>query len=359
MPFYKELNPGVPVGRRTIEKLLTLRQALDGAIPQRTLEKTLLLATWNIREFDSGKYGLRTPESFYYIAEIIARFDLVAVQEVRENLRALDQLRRILGSNWDCFFTDITEGTQGNGERMAFLYDNRKISPSGLASQLVIPPMEIRTKKGPVVFEPAKQLVRTPFIMGFKSGWTKFTLTTVHIYYGDSTKDNPLRVEEINKVAQFLRKKNDDPSESTKNLILLGDFNIFSPEDVTMKAIENAGFKVPEELQDLPSNIARDKFYDQIAFLVREDRFGTTGKAGVFDFFDLVFREDEELMYAPEMGPGYVTNNKGEPRTDKEKSRYYRDWRTHQMSDHLPMWVELRIDFSDEYLQRLLEPEEG
>lgn len=345
------------MGRRTIEKLLTLRGALDGAIPQRTLEETLLLATWNIREFDSGKYGLRTLESFYYIAEIIARFDLVAVQEVRENLQALELLRKILGSNWECFFTDVTEGTRGNGERMAFLFDNRKIRPGGLASQMVIPPMEIRTKNGPVVFEPSRQLVRTPFIVGFKSGWTNFTLTTVHIYYGDDSKDNPLRVEEISKVAQFLRKKSDDPFESSKNLILLGDFNIFSPEDVTMQAILNAGFIVPEELQNLPSNIARNKFYDQIAFRVRPDRFGTTGRAGVFDFFDLVFREDEESIYALEMGPGYEVNSKGQPRTDKEKSRYYRDWRTHQMSDHLPMWVELRIDFSDEYLQRLLEPE--
>jgi hypothetical protein len=38
-------------------------------------------------------------------------------------------------------------------------------------------------------------------------------------------------------------------------------------------------------------------------------------------------------------------------RTDSGKSLYYRTyWRTHQMSDHLPMWVELRIDYSDEYL---------
>ena len=27
-------------------------------------------------------------------------------------------------------------------------------------------------------------------------------------------------------------------------------------------------------------------------------------------------------------------------------------WRTHQMSDHLPLWVELKIDFSDQYLKK-------
>jgi hypothetical protein len=29
-------------------------------------------------------------------------------------------------------------------------------------------------------------------------------------------------------------------------------------------------------------------------------------------------------------------------------------WRTFQMSDHLPMWVELKIDYSDDYLARKL-----
>lgn len=31
----------------------------------------------------------------------------------------------------------------------------------------------------------------------------------------------------------------------------------------------------------------------------------------------------------------------------------YAKWRTHQMSDHLPMWVELHIDFTPEYLDEV------
>jgi hypothetical protein len=27
-------------------------------------------------------------------------------------------------------------------------------------------------------------------------------------------------------------------------------------------------------------------------------------------------------------------------------------WRTFQMSDHLPLWVELKINFSDQYLKK-------
>ena len=37
----------------------------------------------------------------------------------------------------------------------------------------------------------------------------------------------------------------------------------------------------------------------------------------------------------------------------KLKSYYLNDWRTFHGSDHLPLWVELEIDFSDAYLAKL------
>ena len=78
------------------------------------------MATWNIREFDSPKYGPRLPEAMFYIAEIISRFDLVAVQEVRGDLAALKQLIKVLGDQyWDYLVTDVTLGASGNDERLA------------------------------------------------------------------------------------------------------------------------------------------------------------------------------------------------------------------------------------------------
>ncbi|MBX2927214.1 MAG: endonuclease/exonuclease/phosphatase family protein [Saprospiraceae bacterium] len=355
MPSYKNLNTDTPAGVRTIDHLLKLRAHLDREIPHKSAERTLLLATWNIREFDSPAYGDRMPEAFYYIAEIIARFDLVAIQEVRQNLKALQQLMEILGNDWGYFFSDVTEGTQGNGERMAFVFDKRKVHSGGLVGQLVLPPIE-RTVNGKRVYEPAGQIVRTPLIAGFKTGWTDFILTTVHIIYGEGVANSPARVEEIRQVAQALRRRSEDPFEWSRNLIILGDFNIFKPSDKTMQVINEAGFTVPPELQKLPSNALQNKYYDQIAFRIRPDRFGTTGKAGVFNFFDTVYTREEESVYAPDMGEAYLRTTNGKPRTNK--SLYYRTyWRTHQMSDHLPMWVELKIDYSDEFLERKLESE--
>ena len=107
---------------------------------------------------------------------------------------------------------------------------------------------------------------------------------------------------------------------------------------------------IPEPLQTVPgSNVRQDKFYDQIALWTGESSRRKTYtrilpyRAGVFDFFHVVYRTDEEDTYRPFMR---------KPGSDDFYSSYA-SWRTHQMSDHLPMWVELHIDFSQEYLDEV------
>lgn len=358
MPFYYKIDSRKPEGRRTAERLLLLRHHLAAQIPRRTLNDTLLLATWNIREFDSPAYGERVPEAFYYIAEILSRFDLVAVQEIREDLKALRKVQRILGSNWKYVVSDVTQGTPGNRERLGFLYDSRKITFSGLAGELVIPPKVVTGAGGKRVYDPADQLYRTPFLVGFTAGWFKFILTTVHMVYGKDDADDPKRVEEIRLVADFLQERAGDASAWSPNLIALGDFNIFSPEDVTMEQLTNAGFVVPRELQRVPAtNVGKKRrHYDQIAFQVEENRLHCID-AGVFDFFEYVFTQDDQEIYTPLMGDAYHTTSRGKPRSESRKGVYYRTyWRTHQMSDHLVMWVELGIDFGAEYLRAKSKP---
>lgn len=121
---------------------------------------------------------------------------------------------------------------------------------------------------------------------------------------------------------------------------MLGDFNIFNRRNVTMEAITQAGFVVPEELNSIPgSNVAKDKHYDQIAYYKCLAHMQPTGRAGVFDFFEHVYRLEDEAAYAQE-----CTERPG---------RSFKDWRTYRMSDHLPMWIEFGIDDSDAYLGTL------
>jgi len=343
MPFYQDLNPKKEEGKRTIERLLELRRSLE-RLPERTQKETLMLATWNIREFDSPKFGKRLDEAIYYIAEIIDKFDLVAIQEVHKNLKGMDRLMKVLGGYWKYIFTDTTEGRQGNQERMAIVYDTRKVRHSGLAGELVLP-----AKKESGEIKPVPQFYRTPFICGFRASWAKFMLATVHIQWGESKAEPPGRIEEIRQLAQFLKKRTLDENAWARNLILLGDFNIFRPENETFQELVKAGFVIPDKLQKLPTSAAKPRHYDQIAFRVRKNSLEMTGKAGAYNFYNKVFRNTDEDIKIYEK---YMPSSYHKLETERKKRTYYRsNWRTHQMSDHLPLWVELKIDYTDEYLQ--------
>lgn len=328
---------------RTIDGLARLRQALAAEIPDRTATSTLLLATWNIREFDSGKFGYRSEEAYQYIAEVLGRFDLIAIQEVRDGLFPLQHLQEILGPWWSYLVTDVTLGAAGNAERMAYLYDRRKVGFTGMAAELVLPKAR-NARSEPV------QLARSPYLAGFQAGWAYLTLATVHLYYGTDKPDDPRRLAEITALGQTIAKAAGKLSSAPQpgpgiapepgNLILLGDFNIFSRGDVTMEAITRAGFSVPEALQSVPgSNVDKDKHYDQIAYFKQLAHLRPTGRAGVFDVFEHVYRQSDADEYAAErqVRPG----------------RSFREWRTYRISDHLPMWIEFGIDDADAYLASL------
>ena len=337
MPFYYNIKKlGPEVSKRTAAGILRLKKALKDkeGVPERTRASRILLATWNIREFESKKYGPRQKEALYYIAEIIDHFDIVAVQEVRDDLSSLEEVMDILGSSWDYLLTDVTAGGQGFFERMAFVYDKRKVNFGGLAGEIVVKPKNKAT--------PAPQYARTPFIVGFRTGWFKFTICTAHIYYGESIPNDKKRVEEIEMLADHISTAVEAPFAWAKNAILLGDFNIFSKTDLTFKALDDAKFEMHPNIVGVGTNIKQDKIFDQIAFIAPDlkDKLADCN-AGVFNYYKHVYRDEDEEIF----------------RTDITGKAKYSQWRTYQMSDHLPMWIELRVDFSIEYLQAIEEGE--
>src|SRR6188508_917791 len=118
MPYYPPLRD-LPAAqkRRTAEGLIRLKQAFGASgLPEKRVDGNLLLATWNLREFGGIKYGGRDDEPLYYIAEILSRFDIIAVQEIRDDLADLQRVMQILGGWWKVLFTDVTAGQRGNRE---------------------------------------------------------------------------------------------------------------------------------------------------------------------------------------------------------------------------------------------------
>ena len=362
--------------KRIAERLIKIRNSLTAQhVPPRNLDDTLLLASWNIRDFDSNKFkhGKRLRESFYYLAEIISAFDIVALQEVNRDLSGLRRLMRHLGPAWDFIATD----TAGNDERMVFVYDRNKVWFRDIAGEIVLPYVSKRPSKKEILdfakaveplsgeelkklisernaLDPNRQFNRTPFMVAFQSGWFKFKLCTVHIYYGaESGVALKRRIKEIGNIAKFLSKRFDRDKDD--HYILLGDFNIVSPDHRTMEALQKHGFEVPDKLDR--TNVIETKFYDQIAFRLKKKEL-MPGASNVFRFYRAVFRDKDFDVYKNDM-KRISRVLKGNESAAKLKS-YYKTWRTFQMSDHNLLWVELKINFARDYLvERIKEAEEA
>lgn len=312
--------PPGPVPARVAADLDQLSAALDDQVPSRT-DRNLLIGTWNIRALSdlttSWRAGAEdSPKRDWHalvcLAEVVSRFDVVAVQETRRNTTALFALLERLGPQWRVIASDVTEGTAGNGERLAFLYDAERLQPSGLVGEIVLPP----AATGPV-----EQFARTPYVAGFVRGETEFTLTTVHVLWGERPKD---RLPELTAFAEWMRSWADRPRDWNRNLMVLGDFNLDRMDDPLYQAFVATGLWPPAELNDVPRTIfdnARDRhFYDQIAWFCDPsdpdlpsllDGLVYTGRGGGFDFV-----------------PHALTG----------LTRQQISWR---ISDHYPLWVEL------------------
>lgn len=357
MPMYWQLkNRQAEERQRTIDNLMALREHIAAHVPRRTASKTLLLATWNIRDFDSNKFGHgpRLNESLHYIAEIISAFDLVAIQEVNEDMRKFETVMDLLGPSWRYIATDVTDGTSGNGERMVFVFDSNKVQFKHIAGEITLSPS--------AEIDGTHQFARSPFLVRFQSGWFKFNLCTVHLYYGAAAGERyERRVQEIDAIAKFLKKRADRDGQ---HYILLGDMNVVDPVDDTMKALKKHGFVVPADLilknQEIKwaSNMKGDKHYDQIAFLNRTNELElghSTNNAGVLNYYKAIYTDTMAATYHP-LG----ARNKKWPASPEERKTYFeKEWRTWQMSDHLPLFVELQIDFTDAYLKRIRDGEQG
>lgn len=306
-------------------ELAELRDALDSAIPPKQLDLNLLVATWNIRAFgrltekwvsaedDSPKRDLG---ALRCIAEIVSRFDVVALQEVRRNLKCLRHMLKVLGPEWGLILTDVTGGARGNDERMAFVFDTRRVRPSGLACELVVPGEWIQRIQEDAL---RRQFARTPYAVSFLSAGHTFILVTLHVIYGETADQ---RIPELTGIADWLADWARREKSWGHNLIALGDFNIDRVGDPLYEAFTSTGLRTPGELDEVPRTIfnrpGEGKHYDQIAWFTGEDgvpelSLRYTQKAGRFDFTQTVFRS----------------------LTKRQLS-----WR---ISDHYPLWAEFSV----------------
>jgi hypothetical protein len=281
-------------------ELQMLSAALDSAVPVKQLDRNLLIATWNLRAFggltkkwasDPNDSPQRNLADVSAIAEVVGRFDVVAVQEVHGDLRALRYLLKALGPDWGVIMTDVTETKEGNNERLAFLFDTRRVKPSGLAGEFAEPFVE---DTGTIAAgELGKQFARTPYAVSFVSGPKTFLLVTLHVVYG---KDTTAREGELRAIATRLASFASEIEEWGHSLIALGDFNIDRRGDPLYDAFTSTGLTPAPQLNDVRRTIFDEPqqahFYDQIAWFTDPKKgpvlaLSSTG-AGTVDFVPLL-----------------------------------------------------------------------
>ncbi|MCI5142050.1 MAG: endonuclease, partial [Candidatus Electrothrix sp. ATG1] len=273
--------------------------------------------------------------------------------------------------------TDVTHsGLGGNKERLGFIYDRNKVVFKGVAGEVVLPEKMLISEAD----NRKRQFARTPFGAQFQSGWFKFLFSTVHIYFGSNSQRSAQyqrRVKEIEAIAKYLAK---EAKASDANHILVGDFNIKARGSAGFNALERSGFTTVKNRKG--SNRDQTRFYDQISFLSRRNELilmEPERQDRVFQFFDAVFRPGDFKEYKPiikkslqeklnqaEKDLASATSKTARKKAEKQIAsltdagrskaaleEYYEEWRTFQMSDHLPLWVEVEIDFSERYLEYL------
>jgi len=310
--------------------LLALKQRIAAAaIPPSQLDETINVAIWNIREF--GKVH-RTEPAVHYIAEIIGQFDLVALVELRDDLSDLGRVCPILGRSWEIVYSDWMDDDGGNQERVAFLFDRRAVTFNGLAAEV-----DAKRSKKATEYLATQSFWRAPYMCSFRAGNFDFIAIATHARWGKSVDG---RKAELQMLADWIDARFKDKHVEDTDLIVMGDFNIPELDDDLAKALTSHGLQVPEALVKLKagdhvvggSNLLKDARYDQILHMpTLAARFSNLG--GTLDFYI-------DDVHIKELFPG---------------KSYDRDQFSFQMSDHFPVWVQIKTDIEGQRLNQIVQ----
>lgn len=301
--------------------LATERQALLATkslrnIPQKASNK-LLTATWNLTNFGIQN---RTDDDIALMAEVINWFDIVAIQEIADELDHLRSLMRHLPTTYAVILSDIG----GNDERAGFLYDSSKVTRLELAAEVAVPPSDQRYIRMRGVSGAFNGFDRNPYAVAFQAGNIEFTAVSVHLYFGSKAYyDKDRRALEAYALARWADKRKKAPGAYSQNILIMGDLNlpIRNESSTVYKALKAKRLILPQHSTSMGSNLGGDKHYDQVAFHAGFMQNAYTGNSGVLDF-------DHTPFFSTAWDSG---------------SDYFNTTVKYHIADHRPLWVEFDI----------------
>ena len=308
------------IDEHTASGIKVLRSRIK--VPSSKLDESIIVGTWNIRAFGKSP---RTKTGIHYIAEIISNFDLISVTELSEDVSDLRRVMEILGPYWKVIFSDTIMDNAGNGERIAYLYDKRAITFTGLAAE-ADPSRVVKDNK----YESQITWWRSPYIASFRAGRFDFIVISAHIRYGKRVSD---RIKPLEHLADWIHQRVTEQSVIDKDIILVGDFNITSKRSKTFRAITKHGLTIPSALLKVRgTTLTQKKPYDQILHYHKYTEL-SGDKGGVINFY----KDDWRALFPKARYP------------EMSKDKF-----TYQLSDHLPLWISIDTWTDDEELDQML-----
>ena len=291
----------------------------DRAIPKKGAGR-VLIATWNIANLGAQD---RTEEDHRLLAEIVGWFDLVAIQEVNDDLRGLRAIQALLPKKYRVLFNDAG----GNRERFAFVFDSTKFKPLEEIGELTVAAADLSDVRLADVTSRFGGFDRNPFITTFEVRGQRLTFANAHLYFGDDGRAGmDRRVLEAYAVARWadLRRRSD--YAFAKDVVALGDFNLPKRRegDRVYDALVRRGLVLPQHATKVGgTNVRDDADYDQMAIFPGPIK-DAIEKVGIFDFDGAIFREL--------WGTG----------SEEERTRFF-EWLQYYLSDHRPLWMSLKL----------------
>jgi len=375
----------------------TIRETLDSdrvkyGLPQREYG-SVLLGSFNIRKLGSSRS--RSPETWEFLAEVCYSFDLLAVQEIMDELSGLRRLLSVLGPEFSLIVSDQTgrfPGEAGLGERLGFIYRWSAVERMEVATDIsydrtkvlntiadsyqvfseVMAPYADRWQAyvdGTSSRKPRLKLpifltfIRQPFCVSFRivghpdKQPYEFMAINAHLYFGHYISDRRQEFEAL--MEWIIGRAKANHRAYYPNFILLGDLNLdFDNPDNDRARIEKylktfnnaSGEEVNVNFPFLDTHTSRQELFrtnarmsetfDQIGLFSRDPRLPTF--------------EDNAIMGQNPRGPDYgvfefvnlfsdaLLQRPFKSLSSSERTDFLARFE-HKVSDHMPLWIRLPL----------------
>lgn len=369
--------------------------------PERIYGSTLI-GSFNIRKLGSSLS--RSSDVWEFLARICRQYDLIAVQEIMDDLSGMNRIMDLLGSEFGMVVSDKTgvyPGDNGLGERLGFIFRWKTVERGEVISDItfdrskVLQIMAENYESIHKVMEPyarryadykaGKQgkprnikmptflsFIRQPYCVSFKikghpgTRSYDFMAVNAHLFFGNYMSD---RRQEFHALMQWIiqRVKNNDKAYHP-NFMLLGDLNLdFNNPAKDRATVEKSmkNYNKEGNLETDPKKRVNINFPFLDIHQGETDVYRTNARGSeTFDQIGLFFRDSNtewptynknDTMGGSEIGPDYGVFNFVElfhealgvatplnNMSTAEKKAFFGRFE-HKVSDHMPIWFRLPL----------------